>query len=230
VRTILRIRHDLMWPGPQGEDRFPRRCTLDWQIERARLFRTYTLASLRRQNTSGWEVWLLSDSTNESLHKMVGIGTGDPRVRIEYHPNERAREIQEDVFLMRIDSDDILAPDAIETLLGYAQTCSSRPYIQLDTGVAWDERTSTMYNWTNPSPPFYGRIVKKEELVGGLPGLGHHVKVRENGECLVIKTDNPMFCVVMHGGNISNNTDRKWCHSPITGYERTIFMERFGLK
>lgn len=233
MRALVRIRWDTKWSGPNGEDRFPQRCTIEWQRERMRLFLRYTLPSLVKQTYHPVDVWLLSDPANRSLHEQLGLEPFESPInpvwqfRHIYDSKRDAQDMADEapVFLMRIDSDDILSLDAIALLVEHAH--EGKPYVQLDTGVAWHEPSGTLYRWPNPSPPFYGRIVTAEELMDGLPGLGHHGKIRP--ECKVLKTEEPTFCVLLHGGNISNSTERRWCTDKIEGEEKARIMGRFGL-
>ena len=229
MKVVIRSRWDLIWSGPNGEDRFPHRNTIEWQRERWRLFTRYTLPSLQRQTHADWECWLLADSANKWMHDRVR-GSGDRRAVLVYQPNWWAKEIAGDVdsiFLTRLDSDDLLAPEALSIMVDASKDMGGNKYVQLDTGVAWHAATETLRRWRNPSPPFYGRVVTADELRKGLPGLGHHGQVRP--ECKVIATDEPTYCVLLHGGNISNSPDRAWCNEAIVGAEKERIMKRFGL-
>ena len=221
MKTIIRIRWDRIWPGPNGEDRFPARLTADWQARRWQLFTSYTLPSLFRLESPDWEAWLLADATNQRFHPAVA----DNRIRFVYDEDSAARALAAPIFLMRIDSDDMLSPDALGRLL---DPTLRQKYAQLGTGVAWCEATQTFHRWINPSPPFYGRRVEAAELSMGLPGLGHHGHARAESD--FIEWVEPLFCVVLHGANISNSTERAWFDpEALTGAARDVCRRRFGL-
>lgn len=228
MKVIVRIRWDLPWLDAEKRDRFPQRCTSEWQQERWRLFERYTLPSLMRQTHEDWEAWLLCDPSLASLHFLQRPASGVIKV---YNTREAARRIDEAVFLMRIDSDDMLAPDALAEMVHLARyrNPSDRPFVQLDHGVAWHEPTETLYRWVNPSPPFYGLIVTGEDVFEkrDLPGLGHHGEARARAR--VFESDDPSFCVVLHGANISNSKDGSWVRGTIEGDRRAEIMRRFGL-
>lgn len=215
MKVLLRVRWDKPWTDVQGRDRFPERKTAAWQHHRRQLWHRYTLPSLVAQTHTDWEAVLLCDIDNRAHHAELH----GPRCRVVYGG---LGATDEDVLLMRIDSDDILAPEALATLVQAAADLGDKTYAQLDTGVAYHVATDTLYQWANPSPPFYGRVVRAGST---LPGLGHHAQVRP--ECKVIQTDDPMFCVVLHDTNISNCRERAWClptpHNPNT-------LHRMGLQ
>lgn len=218
MRVIVRIRWDRMWPAEDGSDRFPERCTAAWQQRRWELFTRFTLPSLQRQTHDDWEAWLLADLANANWHAPMP----HPRVFYVYDEKNWARDFGREAFVMRLDSDDMLAPGALAALLTAARS-STAEFAQLDTGVAWDLNARRLWYWKNPSPPFYGRAA---DLSEGLPDFGHHGKIRSR--CEVVTTEQPMFCVLLHGGNISNN-DRVWTAGILTERDRET-RELFGLE
>jgi len=226
VKVVLRIRWDMPWLDDQGRDRFPKRCTPAWQQLRLALFMRYTLPALQRQTHADWEAWLLADQANLHMHPTMV----EPRVRFVYNFKDACAKLGDagnDVFFMRIDSDDILAPDALAAFIHHAKYLDSGNYryLQFGDGYAWHTASERIYTWNNPSPPFYGYVAPAAVLETNVPSFGHHAEARTMSYVI----HGPMYCVVMHGDNISNQPSRAWCKGPLDGPECGLLIERFGL-
>lgn len=230
MRAYIRIRWDVAWLDEAGNDRFPQRKTEAWQRERWDLFMRYTLPSLQRQTHEDWVALLFCDY---DLDRPI-FDSGDKRVLwTPGYPDELcavAGEVPAETgYVMRMDSDDMLAAKAIETLIEHAPRLIRPPegplYSQLDTGAAYHPASDTVYSWPNPSPPFYGRLWDMSS--GRIPEFGHHMKDRELAR--PIKTDDPMFCVVLHDLNICNKPSAQWCQPMLSAAREARTRELFGL-
>ena len=203
MKVLIRMRWDIPWHDADGRDRFAYRASEDFQRSRWGIFTRYTLPSLRRQTHDDWECLLFADPALKAHHQTPP----DQRVRWAYGGLTRdVEERTEDVYFMRMDSDDMLAPESMAMLVRLAPQVP-RLYTQLDHGCAYDPIADCAYWWDNPSPPFYGRLWSGRD--GSLPEFGHHVADRE--QAATLKTPRFAFCVLLHGGNISNQPDRSWC-------------------
>jgi len=220
LKTIIRIRWDRIWRGPHGEDRFPRRLTEEWQRYRRDLFLRYTLPSLWG-TCADWCVWLLADRANKRMHQ--------PLDRCEYVYDDAALvQPTERTLLVRMDSDDMLAPIAIRALELSLRRVPSKEFAQLDTGVAWHPASQTLYRWRNPSPPFMVRFVDPGDDIEKSLDFGNHGLMRN--QCSVVETMTPTFCVVLHGDNISNSVDSAWIDGdPLMGEDLEMCRGRFPL-
>lgn len=229
MKVILRIRWDTPWLDANKTDRFPKRKTAEWQALRWAIFTNYMLPSLQKQTHADWEAWLLCDPENAHLHR---IDIAEPRVRFAYDLRATARTVFEHydagVFLMRIDSDDMLAPDALQSLLACTDQLSAHKFLQFGDGYAWHIGTKKLYHWANPSPPFYGYVAHSQVLKHTLPDLGHHAKARE--QSYIVSPGQQMYCVLLHDDNLNNAPNRAWCRGPIAGpdMERATQWFRLG--
>jgi hypothetical protein len=100
----------------------------------------------------------------------------DPRVRF-VRPRPEAKKIAgahgaQDFIVGRIDSDDMLGPEALEALEGVDGVDATKPYLQLFTGCAFEEARNLVRHWRNPSPAFVFRPVSAADLTAGFPSLG----------------------------------------------------------
>src|ERR1051326_5560838 len=132
MKVILRVRWDLPWIDPATNiDRFPERKTVEWQRERWRLFEKYTLPSLEAQTHRDWQAHLLADGALEDVHRDVLPSSLLDRVSIVCNPRDRAIFLAAELndraaFYMRIDSDDMLAPDALRMMVAEATRRATR--------------------------------------------------------------------------------------------------------
>lgn len=214
----VRIRWDTPWLGGGGRDRFPARTTQAWQDERRRLFERYTLPSLCAQTYRGHvRVFLLVDPALEGFHRWVPSISFDGRARptrlepIQIFLVSDEAELRDHLLLdrpelwTRIDSDDVLAPDALARMDAVAREHPDR-WVQLRNGFALDESTGRVHHWDHPSPAFYGRLSR------AMPEWPNHMTVAKQA---VRVPGGGLFGVVVHGDNISNHLDRPYA-GPVT--------------
>lgn len=226
VRHILRIKWDRLftrqaWQVDRGAD---------FQQRRWRLFTAFTLPSLQRQSVP-WQAWLWADPELRALHAELPIT--DSRVRFVYDLDQEAATIaaahdDQNVIVGRIDSDDMLGPDALESLERSEGVNAAKPYLQLFTGCAYDESRNLVLPWRNPSPAFVFRPVSAADLAAGFPSLGgKHSHVHR--ESVHVHTPAPAFCVVLHGTNLSNSPQESFAKGRVSRSAERDIRARFNL-
>jgi hypothetical protein len=224
---ILRIR----WDVP-----FTRNA---WHVDRGRAFQQYrwslftrfTLPSLHRQRVP-WRAWLWADRELAALHAELPLD--DSRVRFVYDLDEEARSVSEAepgrAFMIgRIDSDDMLAPEAL-AVVGHAarQVDAARRCLQMFGGCAYDEPRNRVLPWRHPSPAFVFRPMMGTDLAAGFPSFGgKHSHLHQ--ESVHLATLTPPFCVVLHGKNLDNSPDRKYAKGTLPRWLDRDVRTRFGL-
>jgi hypothetical protein len=224
TQHILRIRWDVpfaSWRVDRGRA---------FQQYRWRLFTRFTLPSLQRQRVP-WQAWLWADPELNALHEELPLG--DSRVRFVYDLDQEARSVGEAeagrAFMIgRIDSDDMLAPETLDIVGQARHVDAARPFLQLFSGCAYDERRNRVLPWSNPSPAFVFRPATGADLAGGFPSLGgKHSRVHQ--ESVHLRTPAPAFCVVLHGRNLSNSPEAKYAKGKLPRLLDSDARARFGL-
>lgn len=128
----------------------------------------------------------------------------------------------------RIDSDDMLAPETLDIVGQTPHVDAARPFLQLFSGCAYDERRNRVLPWSNPSPAFVFRPATGTDLAKGFPSLGgKHSHVHQ--ESVHLRTPTPAFCVVLHGRNLSNSPEVEYARGELGPVLDSDARERFGL-
>ena len=230
--TILRINWDLFLDGPCAQN--DKRLSAEWQAMRLKLFARYTLPSLMRQTHGNWRAWIRCDHELLALHGALhDLANCDARLRIVYDSDASARDLathpgpQYDRILFgRIDSDDMLRPDALARWIREAQATGSE-YVQFGDGYALDPASGRLWEWNHFSPAVLARVCTREQFAQGMPEQGgNHGKVHEFARRV---DDGRYYCVTVHGDNLCNKPDSRWVGMEITGPQRTRVLAEFGL-
>lgn len=201
-----------------------------WQAYRERIFKQYTLASLQRQTHDDWQVWLRCDITHMPTTELMRCRLGDNRVRTLYHIHswamEKAKELwanQERVIFGRIDSDDMLHPEALARLAQETEP----GLVQFGFGYALDLTTGRLYEWNHPSSPFIAEIDALDTMRYGMPELGgNHGRVHRYARRI---DDRRWYMVTVHGDNVCNRLPSRWSGAEIDGTERDRVLAEFGV-
>ena len=221
---ILRIHWDLLLGGRSKDER---RKTAEWQAYRLDLFKRFTLPSLQAQTAVDWRAWLRCDPELVHLHgPLREMAAGDARIQIVYNANSEAvltaTERPGRVVFGRIDSDDMLRPDAL------ARWEMEGPgLVQFGDGYGLDPRTGSLWEWNHPSSPFIAEVGDWKMLGHGMPGLGgNHGQVHKIARRI---DDARWYMVLCHGDNVCNRAGGAWCGRPLDGDERDEVLKTFGL-
>lgn len=186
------------WDTPMSSGN--RRKDPEWQRERWRIFLERTLPSVRRQTYPGVEGWLLAAPSNREIHESLPGSEDTSPFRWVYDLPKECSQIPERYFICRVDSDDMLAPEAVELMVEGALGAPEKDFVQLVTGIAQNTK-GELFRWVAKSPPFFGGLME----AGESPEFGNHSAAWKRSKRL--RTKLPMFCVTIHGLNTST-TDR----------------------
>lgn len=215
---LLRCNWNLDYYWRAGSER---RRDVGWQDARERIFCDYTLPSLQRQTAADWQCWLRCDLDLAPLTRGMEDRLAEHRVSVEY--DIRARSIRwarqqwasgsERIIFARIDSDDMLHPEALARL----EAETEPGLVQFGDGYAWDIREGRLYEWNHPSSPFIAEIDALETMRYGCPELGgHHGRVHQFARRI---DDKRYYMVMLHDGNVCNGTGSRWLGRELTGVE-----------
>lgn len=203
-----------------------------WYAERRRLWRMYTQRSLLRQRCDEFECWIVCQPEFRMFSDGMGEDLAGRRFRIVYDPAEAAAELPEAerYVLIRLDSDDMIDRDALCLFHRNAadvDPAGKRAFIQLGQGWIWHEKSNDLYEWNNPSPPFFARVHGPDFRQSGDPHFGHHGRVHPRAKQVLGRH----FLVVIHGGNLRNRMrpGGRWQGRQITGAEKQKVLAEYEI-
>lgn len=205
-----------------------RRESSQWQADRERLFQCTALASLQRQIHQQWRLWLRCDPALHHLTDDMPMRCEDKRVSVTYDIDHTARQCAErygsdpeGVIFGRLDSDDMLHPGA---LARWNQE-TSPGLIQFGDGYALELPGGRLFEWNHPSSPFIAEIAAQRSMRAGVPDLGgNHGQVHQLARSI---SDRRWYIVTLHGGNVCNSADSRWCGPELTGPARHQVLKEF---
>ena len=194
--------------------------TDEWLTKRVALFRATTLRSLKAQRVP-FVLWLHCDPGMESLMEPLLADLDAIRTYEPYGCRPDVRDVDY-VYVTRVDSDDLLAPDALECV-DRVQCAPDRVEAAIfRRGYLHDGRETAVYY--NPSSPFHTLMFPRaiwdaryrEEFVGD------HSKVGATYPVHVLP--DWKFCVQVHDANFVSTME----YSRVEGYVPAQFsVEQF---
>jgi len=196
MRTVISIRWNL--PIRQGSCR---RDDPRWHKSRLDLFGRYCAPSLLRQTVGDWEVRLYCAAAlpeqNEALAKVL------PDARFQVVPMAVGEHpIITDALVIRLDSDDMLHPEAIAVFREAAASADPKIWwLQPKHGYAYAVREQTLYRWRHPVPAVFAAVVRpgRKQM---LPHMGHHARLPAAASIRLERDD--LYCISLHETNVCN--------------------------
>jgi succinoglycan biosynthesis protein ExoO len=142
--------------------------------------------SVMRQTLQSWELIFVDDaSTDDSIQIVNQVANGDPRVKIVRQPTNRgpgaARnrglELARGEWIAVFDSDDLMAPPRLETLLERAAR-DAAPLVADNLMLFWDSSSKThrfLRNHLGRAPHWIGLVefIESTRLYSSTPDLGY---------------------------------------------------------
>ncbi|MCH7726403.1 MAG: hypothetical protein IH991_08005 [Planctomycetes bacterium] len=188
----------------------------DWVDERIRVYVRYTLASLLRQTDRDFTIWLDCREGSEGQLEPYMDALLEAGVEVTF---DRGREMLarlptecSHVYLTRIDSDDVYAPDVIALI---RQCQGNHQASQFYGGYVHDLKSGELGSTLLYSPPFYTLRFHRSDLVSSkrfeqtpkpIGKLRGHSAVKP--QLNPVKLPSGRFCVLRHltnsGGHIRN--------------------------
>lgn len=223
ILHLIKVRFDVR--GPQ--------ITQEWLERRYNFFVENTCRSLSVQTMSDWVLWIQCQSGME--HKADTLcNTFRDGIRVESNPDPwspvpvvvsfgdgalpwtslppEKREGVTHVYVTRIDSDDLFAPDAAETIAGHKPSGTDRVEALLfRRGYLHETQTGRTGVYYSPSPPFHTIIFPVRTFTDAVPyatvwkKIGDHSRVNGTLPCRVLP--DYKFTVLVHGNNFISTFD-----------------------
>ena len=194
-----------------------------WLDERFRLFERYCLPSIVGQTNQNFTWVILSSEQTPTKYKerLSQYAQTYSNIKLEYCPyyddvNILYKEIGEkhiadNNFLLstRIDNDDMLSLDFVQTLQSHVKYISDKAIITFPNGIQWFERESITCGISYPPNHFLNFLEPRQEIRTCL-GVDH---TKVNPRKLIQLKQDSMWCEIVHGNNICNGYVPKYRYS-----------------
>jgi hypothetical protein len=226
MRPIIYIRWNAQLPNKAKN---PLR-TKEWTDIRLPVGERFVMPAILRQTYEDWKCYLVCHEGIEGTPRMIAT-LKDSRfgVLMDHElrsPWAAGTHVEQGLNLMiRIDSDDIMAPTLLERMRQIS-LASEKELVQPKNGWLYDIPSDRLYRYVHPSVAIVGR--KYNGANGPLsPGIGiSHARVGRKSE----RFKDKLYCLTSHGANFvttpRNSACRKVSLEP--DKERSI-REEFGL-
>lgn len=211
TKHLIITRFNVASPGREAAIRLKR----GWLDERFKLFEDICLPSVAAQSEKDFEWVVFFDvetpaDYKEKINKLVALFPFRPVYTDSFDMRKLGPDIvqhyaQADYLLTsRLDSDDILAVDYVETLQKIAAGLDGRFVINFDSGaiLQLNNDRPALYEYRDDSNPFASLIEKFSPDSKTIWGV-QHTEIHELGEVVHVE-GKPMWLQVVHGGNVSN--------------------------
>ena len=193
-----------------------------WIRQRVQVYLRYTVPSLLRQTDKDFRIWLDCRPGSEPELKDCRLPLCEANVWCTFDRGRGLLELLEDVshvIEIRVDSDDMLAPNIVEQAkaLHLTQRAVMEPdrpggFEEVDAiswhhGYVWLVGSNRFYRQTHPSPPFYSQRLERRggELVARYgenveaTGESHGKFVARRNAYVVRHEHKPAFLWCRHG-------------------------------
>jgi predicted O-methyltransferase YrrM len=198
-----------------------------WLEERFRTWLAYTLPSVLAQSCEDFAYWLICDPANRALTQSLRACLRDERVRIVYldecAAQLRALPARDRYMVIRIDSDDLYAPDVASLVLRRTERVE---FLQFNRGYACDLRTGVTRDWVSRSSPFAVHIYGRELRDRGRWSEPNHTTIRGRS---VAELDPGQFLVTLHGLNSSSSISASKRNGTLGSARAREVLRSFGL-
>ncbi|WP_181183516.1 MULTISPECIES: glycosyltransferase [unclassified Mesorhizobium] len=222
------------------------RANLDpvWLVERLALFDNYCAPSLENQSMKDFTVLVAFDAdTHENYMRMVcdcvaGIDVRPVLVRPgEIHNARFNALVQADtdadfVCVVRLDSDDALAPGFMERVDHYARreiakgAVDEQPlYIAFPQGQNFDVATGRYTQHDFVASAFGALVEKRSPVMKGVYS-DHHQKMSARYNTVVATAHGALWCIVVHDNNAANSLRGKPIDTPSFSVGRPGFSPK----
>lgn len=179
----------------------------DWINYRIHVYQQLTLTSLRRQTFGDFDILLQCHEDARPLMRRYTAQLRREGVQVIYDEGqeyfENLHERYNHLILVRIDSDDMYAPEA---LMSMRKSLRKHDAVQCVNGFWWKVSSGKIRRWLKASPPFYAIKVPR---VSVCTFNDVFVKLSKHGHSSFRKAYSPiilssgLFMVVAHEHNLT---------------------------
>ncbi|RDY23166.1 hypothetical protein CHF27_009455 [Romboutsia maritimum] len=200
-----------------------RRLSEEWISHRMKIFMNYTLQSLINQTNQSFLCFIYYDKQTEELVKKEIAKYPKLPENIIFSCEEEEgiyKYIQgyDDLYLVRLDCDDMYHPSFIQQLIDYNPKEDTQALIN-QKGFVYDILNDKLGGWYHDTPPFHTLIYKVEDymngkryvLKGGHMGaiyLKHEIIDKEN-YVVTIHQKNTLNTFERHGTKVLNEDEKE---------------------
>ena len=183
-----------------------------WLRHRVDLFETLCRPSLAAQTSRAFRWLVLLDSRSPSwlcrrMQELGDDGLFEPVYLAEALSGAvlgdvvRARSDAPVVITTRIDSDDLVAPEFVQTIRAeFARTDAD--FLNLVNGAQWCDGRA--YSRPYTKNPFISRIERSRSELSTVY-VDEHFRLDRHGRVRNVRTERPMWLQVVHGDNVANS-------------------------
>ena len=232
------------WPHPIWRDRSKAEFQA-WLATRILLLRHYPVRSIRNAYIKP-NMWLILAQDHEPDFN-VGLeataeAAGVPFTVLRYSGKDIQRTVSdyliessfvrsERICTLRLDSDDLVGADyfaRIQTVLAKEQNEARDLGISFPGGCTYDASLNQFYYSCYPDNPFIGLVENLDPNIGITTVFRkmHTELLQTLPRTLYLRSDQPIWCSVVHGGNVANESLLKSNPTPLS--HRNELLRRFG--
>ena len=186
-----------------------------WLDDRFKIFEKYCLPSIVKQTNLNftWVILSSEQTPNKYKERLSQYAQTYPNIRLEYchyyddvnilYKEIGVKYLADNDYLLstRIDNDDMLALNFVQTLQSYLSThTSTKTIITFSNGIQWFEKENMAFKISYPQNHFLNFLEPRNDIHTCL-GVDH-TKVCLK-ELIQLKQD-AMWCEIVHGNNICN--------------------------
>jgi hypothetical protein len=164
---------------------------------RMQIYFRYTLPSLLAQTDQDFRIWLDCRPGSEGQIQPYLPALEEAKVLVTFDRGKayltQLPGSPSHFLLMRVDSDDCYAPDAVQLV---KENHKQQKATIFDQGWIWLAKPRVLYPWKYHSPPFYTLRLEINEHGMVWPEHAGHNAVRDTFQAEVLPTGR--FCVIRH--------------------------------
>ena len=211
----------------------------EWVAERFRIWRDYCWHSIVNQTYKDWIFCLRCDLRSKPLIKKYFRAIKNEKLFVVYEDSTQEERLIErfyngskNITNVRIDSDDMYHPDALQNLVDAIKRTGEKWYLfKKGYGCVYSQmcQSGSMKVYNPPlSGPFYARMLPRDEWKKD----GIKIKIQHHHVCKKdpVKLKDGMVMVGIHPGNTSTRFGMKRTfRSKLTEEEMKVVLREFKL-
>lgn len=231
IRHLIITRFNVASPGREAAIRLKR----GWLEERFKLFEEICMPGVSSQTNKNFE-WVVffdvktPDEFKSRINELVKLFPFRPVYTDNFDMQKLGPTIAKDfeaadyLLTSRLDSDDVISDDYVDTVQAIAIERKGRFVINFDQGaiLQFSGNKMALYEYWDHSNPFASMVEPFDCSPTTIWGA-QHTEIKNLGEILHV-SGRPMWLQVVHGGNVSNRVRGK--RVSISAYDKFFMFMR----